>query len=134
MVNNDNEIRLSNGALLAINLNSTEANCRLSIQAHMKRNGITVKPYILKCKIENDEWISFDFNFTLKDTFETARRRQNGQKLVILHLEVPPSKFPFTGVKYEQSVEETEFINFVSFNTFDENVHQIKSEIKDEPP
>ena len=42
-------------------------------------------------------------------------------------------EFPFTGVKYEQSVEETEFINFVSFNTFDENIHQIKSEIKDEP-
>ena len=44
------------------------------------------------------------------------------------------NEFPFTGVKYEQSVEETEFINFVSFNSFDENTHQIKSEIKDEPP
>ena len=41
---------------------------------------------------------------------------------------------PFTSVKSEPSVEETEFIHFVSVNTFDENEHNIKSEIKDEPP
>merc|ERR1712173_29281 len=41
---------------------------------------------------------------------------------------------PFTGVKSEQSVEETEFIHFVSVNSFDENEQHIKSEIKDEPP
>ena len=86
---NTNEIRLPNGSHLCINVNQTEDDNRHAIQSHMKRNGYPVEPYILKCKTEN-EWLTFDFNFTLKKAFENARWRQYGKKLVILYLEIPP--------------------------------------------